>query len=95
MLSLKVIRMAVAAEGRCVLEAGAKVPHTGGSRRGPLQQPHDEGGQSRDGATDAQQDEGRGGRRHWRRGQWSKGGGAEQGAHRTGGSDYSAAYLGL
>jgi hypothetical protein len=27
-----------------VLEAGAKVPHTGGSSRGPLQQPHDEGG---------------------------------------------------
>jgi hypothetical protein len=51
MLSLKVIKMAAAAEGRHVLEAGAKVPHTGGSRRGPLQQPHDEGGQSRDGAT--------------------------------------------
>jgi hypothetical protein len=34
MLSLKVIRMAAAAEGRRVLEAGAKVPHTGGSSRG-------------------------------------------------------------
>jgi hypothetical protein len=83
MLSLKVIRMAAAAEGRCVLEAGAKVPHTGGSSKGPLQQSHDEGGQPRDGATDAQQGEGRAGRWRWRGGQWSKGGGAEQGAHRV------------
>jgi hypothetical protein len=61
--------MAAAAEGcraleqRChTLEAAAKVTHTGGSSRGPLQQPRDGGGQPYDGATDAQQGGGRGAR---------------------------------
>lgn len=48
------------------------MPHTVDSSRGPLQQP-------RDGATDAQQGEWRGGQQRWRREQWSKGGGAEHG----------------
>ena len=75
--------MAAAAEGRCVLEAGAKVPHTRGSSRGPLQQPHDGGGKPPDGATEAQQGGGRGGGQRWSRGQWSKGGGTKQGARRV------------
>jgi hypothetical protein len=44
MFPLKVKRMAAAVEGRRTLEAAAKVPHTRGSSRGPLQQPHDGGG---------------------------------------------------
>ena len=46
MFSVKVKRMVAAVEGRRTLEAAAKVPHTRGSSRGPLQQPHDGGGEA-------------------------------------------------
>jgi hypothetical protein len=75
--------MVAAVEGRRTLEAAAKVPHTRGSSRGPLQQPHDGGGKPPDGATEAQQGGGRGGGQRWSRGQWSKGGGTKQGARRV------------